>query len=70
MRVLLNGDGLDEAKLPQVSLVVLIRVNHLILDNHYELIDMIAECLCNLISQVADCLIVIHLNVVTDVIWP
>jgi hypothetical protein len=69
LRILLNQNLLYKPELSEEPLIVLVRIDHLIFDDHYELIYVITESLSYLNSEVPYCLIVIHLNIVADIIW-
>lgn len=60
--VKLNDNLLDQTLVPHVAVIILIRVNKCILDDHVELVNLVTESIGNLDPQVADCLEVANLD--------
>ena len=70
LRVLLNDDILNQAKLSEESVIVLVRVDHLVLDDHNELVDLEAESFSYFDSDLPHSLAVVHLDTLPDCVRP
>lgn len=70
LRVLLNDDCLKEAELSEEPVVVLVRVDHLALNDHNELVDLEAKRFSYFDSELPHSLAVVHLDILPDCIRP
>ena len=70
LRVLLNDDILNQAELSKDSVIVLVWVDHLALNDHNELVDLEAESFSYFYSYLPHSLTVVHLDTLPDCVRP
>lgn len=70
LRVLLNYDRLNQAELSEDSVIVLVWVDHLALNDHNELVDLEAESFSYFDSKLPHSLAVVHLHILPDSVRP
>lgn len=60
---------MNQAELSEESIVVLVRVDHLALNDHDELVDLEPESFSYFDSELSHSLAVVHLDILPDCIW-
>lgn len=69
VRVFDNKNLLNQPQFSEVTVVILVWVHILILDRHVKFIYLESVSICDLDPEMADCLEVVHLNLLLNVVW-